>query len=105
MVLMLDHVIIFRADDLPADTEQELLRQLGRLKDVPGVLKFASGKNFSDRSRGFEYCVRATLADKAALDAYQDDPLHLEVVAYNRSVTSEHLCVDFEWDEPNTDGA
>jgi len=93
--LMLDHVIMFRADDLDAETEAELMRQLGRLKDVPGVLDFALGKNFGDRSRGFDYCMRVTFADKDALDAYQDDPLHLEVVAYNRQVTSEHICVDF----------
>lgn len=104
MGLMLDHVIMFKADQLSGETEAELMRQLGRLKDVPGVLDFALGKNFGDRSRGFDYCLRVTFADKASLDAYQDDPLHLEVVAYNRQVTSEHICVDFMW-EPATDSA
>jgi len=97
-VAMLDHVIMFKAENLSAETDAELMRQLGRLRDVPGVLDFALGKNFGDRSRGFDYCLRVTFADREALDIYQDDPLHLEVVAYNRQVTSEHICVDFIWE-------
>ena len=90
-------MIIFRAAGLAPAAEAELLAQLGRLGDVPGVLGFAVGKNFGARARGFDYCVRITFADRAALDAYENDPLHREVVRYNRAVTSEHLCVDFEW--------
>ncbi|MDF2826555.1 MAG: stress responsive barrel domain protein [Mycobacterium sp.] len=98
---MIDHVIIFRADDLSEEASDELLEQLGRLSQVPGVLDFALGKNFGNRSRGFDYCMRITFADQASLEAYDADPLHQEVVKYNRAVTSEHLCVDFEW-EPVT---
>jgi hypothetical protein len=98
MLCMLDHVIMFKAENLGPETDAELMRQLGRLRDVPGVLEFALGKNFGERSRGFDYCVRVTFADESALDAYQEDPLHLEVVAYNRKVTSEHICVDFVWE-------
>lgn len=94
---MIDHVIMFKAEGLDADAERELMDQLARLEDVPGVVEFALGKNFGDRSRGFDYCVRVTFADRAALDAYQAHPLHLDVVTYNRSVTSEHICVDFAW--------
>ena len=101
---MLDHVIMFRAEDLSPAAEEELMAQLGRLRDVPGVLEFALGKNFGARSRGFDYCVRVTFADEASLDAYQDDPLHLEVVAYNRRVTSEHICVDFLYEPASTAG-
>jgi hypothetical protein len=100
-VVMIDHVIIFRADDLSDEGSAELLEQLGRLSQVPGVVDFALGKNYGNRSRGFDYCLRITFADKAALEAYDADPLHQEVVKYNRAVTQEHLCVDFEW-EPVT---
>jgi hypothetical protein len=98
MTAMIDHVIMFRAEGLSNEGSAELMEQLGRLAAVPGVLGFALGKNFGDRSRGFDYCVRVTFADKAALDAYQEHPLHLDVVRYNRAVTDEHICVDFEWD-------
>ena len=94
---MIDHVIIFKAEDIPPETEATLLARLGELAAIPGVLGFALGKNFGSRSRGFDYCLRVTLEDRAALDRYEAHPIHLDVVAYNRTVTSEHLCVDFEW--------
>jgi hypothetical protein len=98
MAPMIDHVIMFRAERLSKEGSAELMDQLGRLAEVPGILGFALGRNFGDRSRGFDYCLRVTFADKAALDAYQEHPLHLEVVRYNRAVTDEHICVDFEWE-------
>jgi hypothetical protein len=95
---MLDHVICFKAPQLDEQQAAELREQLGRLGDVPGVVEFAIGMNFGERSRGFDFCVRVTFADRAGLDAYQEDPLHLEVVTYNRAVTEEHICFDFEWE-------
>jgi len=93
-----DHIILFKAENLPPEVDTELMRQLGSLAKVPGVLDFALGKNVSDRSRGFDYCMRITFADQAAHEAYQAHPRHLEVVKYNRTVTTEHICVDFPWD-------
>ncbi len=95
---MIDHVIAFKAPKLDEQASAELMEQLTRLGDVPGVEDFAIGMNFGDRSRGFDFCLRVTFADRAALDAYQEDPLHLEVVTYNRAVTEEHICFDFEWE-------
>jgi hypothetical protein len=94
---MLDHVICFKAD-LDEATDAELMRRLATLATVPGVEAFALGKNYTDRSRGFDYCMRITFADRAALDAYQENELHLDVVRYNRSVTTEHIAFDFEWE-------
>jgi hypothetical protein len=92
-----DHIIMFKAEGLDADTEGELMRQLASLGDVPGIVDFALGKNVGDRSRGFDYCMRITFLDQEAHDAYQADPHHQAVVRYNRTVTTEHICVDFLW--------
>lgn len=94
---MLDHVIMFKAPDLDEAGQEELFEKLATLERLPGVVAFALGKNYTDRSRGFDFCMRITFESPAALDAYQDHPHHLEVVAYNRAVTEEHICVDFEW--------
>lgn len=96
---MIDHVIMFKSEHIDADTEATLFSRLAELREIPGVLGFALGKNFGDRSRGFDYCMRVTLATKVDLDRYQEHPIHLDVVAYNRTVTDEHICVDFEWSE------
>lgn len=102
---MLDHVIVFRpAPGLSAEDERELFDQLRRLAQVPGVVGFALGANVGARSRGFDICLRVTFEDSAALDAYEAHPLHLEVVAYNRQVTTEHLCVDFGWEPVSVSG-
>ncbi|BCB91320.1 Dabb family protein [Phytohabitans suffuscus] len=101
---MIDHVIMFRAEGLPPETERTLMARLGELATIPGVVGFALGKNFGERSRGFDYCLRVTLRDRAALEEYEEHPVHLAVRAYNRSVTTEHICVDFEWTPSTVEG-
>jgi hypothetical protein len=98
---MLDHVIAFRADLTP-DGEDELFAKLRVLATIPGVLGFAVGKNHGERSRGFDYCMRITFADRDALARYEEHPTHVEIRAYNRAHTIEHICVDFDWDEVPT---
>lgn len=95
---MFDHFIAFKAENLDPATEAELMARLGALSEIPGILGFALGKNVSSRARGFDYCMRITFDSSAAHDAYQAHPRHLEVVAYNRQVTTEHICMDFEWE-------
>jgi hypothetical protein len=95
---VLDHVIMFKAASLSAEGESELFAELAKLKDVPGVVDFALGKNFGDRSRGFDYCMRITFKSREDLAAYDAHPIHHAVVAYNRAVTDEHICVDFDWE-------
>ena len=53
-------------------------------------------ENFGARSRGFDVCMRVTFDTREDLDAYEAHPIHKEVVAYNRQVTQEHICFDFE---------
>lgn len=94
---MIDHVIMFKASQMTADGEAELFEKLATLRQIPGVIDLAIGKNFGARSRGFDYCMRITFASRDDLDAYEAHPTHRDVVPYNRAVTDEHICVDFEW--------
>ena len=93
---MIDHVIAFKAPDLDSEAQNALLAKLSELQHVPGVREFALGKNFGARSRGFDICMRITFDSRADLDAYEEHPIHKDVVAYNRQVTEEHICFDFE---------
>jgi hypothetical protein len=94
---LIDHVIAFKALRLGAQEEAELFDRLAELGTVPGVVGFALGRNEGDRSRGFDVCMRVTLESWEALQAYENHPVHKDVVAYNRKVTAEHICFDFEW--------
>ena len=40
--------------------------------------------------------MRITFESREDLDVYEEHPIHKEVVAYNRQVTQEHICFDFE---------
>jgi hypothetical protein len=93
---VIDHVIAFKAPGLDPATEKELFAKLGELRLVPGVREFSLGRNFGGRSRGFDICMRITFATREDLETYERHPLHNEVVAYNRTVTEEHICFDFE---------
>jgi hypothetical protein len=95
---VIDHVIMFKSEQLSNQGEQELYANLGKLLDIPGIVDIAIGKNFGERSRGFDYCMRVTFETREDLDAYEAHPIHADVVVpYNRAVTDEHICVDFEW--------
>jgi stress responsive alpha/beta barrel protein len=93
---VIDHVIAFKAPGLDPTQEKELFAKLGELRQVPGVREFALGRNFGERSRGFDVCMRITFETREDLDAYEAHPIHKDVVAYNRKVTEEHICFDFE---------
>jgi Stress responsive A/B Barrel Domain len=93
---VIDHVIAFKAPNLDAEEEKALFAKLAELQHVPGVREFALGKNFGARSRGFDVCMRITFDSREDLDAYEVHPIHKDVVAYNRQVTEEHICFDFE---------
>ncbi len=93
---MIDHVIAFKAPGLDPEAEKELFAKLGELRQVPGVREFSLGRNFGERSRGFDVCMRITFDTREDLDAYEEHPIHKQVVAYNRQVTEEHICFDFE---------
>ncbi len=93
---MIDHVIAFKAPNLDPQAEDALFAKLAELQNVPGVRGFALGKNFGARSRGFDVCMRITFDSRDDLDAYEEHPIHKDVVAYNRQVTEEHICFDFE---------
>lgn len=93
---MIDHVIAFKAPGLAPEAEKALFAKLGELRHVPGVREFTLGRNFGDRARGFDICMRITFDTRDDLDAYEEHPIHKEVVTYNRKVTEEHICFDFE---------
>jgi hypothetical protein len=82
---MLSHVVIFwthpnnpkAADDLVAGANQYL-------RDVPGVLNFHVGKMMPSHrpvvDQTYQVALNLQFADKAAEDAYQNHPKHLEFV-------------------------
>ena len=94
---MRDHMISFKAE-LDEEGERELFARWARLREIPEVVELVVGKNVGSRARGFDYCMRITFESEDGLRAYEEHPLHQDVRTYNRSVSIEHICFDFEWD-------
>ena len=76
---MLKHIVLFKLKDKSdaAATKEILLSMKGR---VPEVLDIEVGTDVLHSERSYEIALTVTLADLAALDRYQDDTYHCDVV-------------------------
>ena len=70
----------------------------GRIRIVTctGVRSLSVGTNVAVPESNADVSLVLDLDDLDALQAYQEHPAHLEVVAYIRSVTGSRMAVDFE---------
>ncbi len=94
-----EHVVLVRPK--PEATEEHLAelraQLLGLEEKLPGILHATCGRNFSERSGGYEIGFVVRFADRAALEHYLPHPLHREVVErYVRPHTDGVLVVDYE---------
>jgi len=92
---MVTHIVLFRFADLSdADAAvQKLLSMKGRIAALSDV---EAGVDFTRSERSYEVGLITRHADRAALDAYQADPVHQEVAAYIRARAGGAVAVDFE---------
>jgi Stress responsive A/B Barrel Domain len=61
----------------------------------PRILETNVGVNFSPRSLGYEFAGVMKFADRAAMDAYNTHPVHLELLSWLIPLI-EPIEVDFE---------
>ncbi len=96
---MIEHIVLFRfKDEITDSTKQTIVQELLKLKDkVPSILSITAGKNFTDRSKGFEYGLVVRFEDRQGLDAYQVHPDHQKVIhELIRPALADILAVDYE---------
>lgn len=99
---MFSHVVIFwtRADK-PSAVEELLAGAEEYLRPIPGVLSFHIGRMVpSERpvvEQSYQVALNLIFPDKAAQDAYQVHPLHIEFVEKAFKPNCERVVVyDFE---------
>jgi hypothetical protein len=91
------HVLLIKPRDGSTDEERaELVGAAERLGSVPDVRNFSFGRDFSGRSRGYEYAAVMYFDARDALQAYADDAMHREIVAVFERLGAERLVVDYE---------
>lgn len=84
---MLSHVVIFwiKADSPPDAAEVVLAGCYQYLKDLPGVVNFHAGRMVPSHrpvvDQSYQVGLNVVFTDKAAEEAYQVHPSHLEFIA------------------------
>lgn len=92
------HIVCFKLND-SSDAEKNAAKEvlLSMKGKVPQILAIEVGTDFLCSARSYDVILQVTLADRAALDAYQNDPYHCDVVkTYMHSHTSASVALDYE---------
>ena len=99
---MLSHIVIFWTDPARPEAAAELLAGAQQyLKDIPGVIHFHAGRMVPSHrpvvDQSYQVALNVIFADKAAEQAYQAHPLHLEFLerVFHRTC-KKVLVYDFE---------
>lgn len=82
---MFSHVVIFWTDPEQPDAADRLIEGIEHyLKDIPGVQHFHAGRMVRSHravvDQTYQVGLNLVFADKAAQDAYQEHPRHVEFV-------------------------
>ncbi|ELR17676.1 stress responsive A/B barrel domain protein [Acanthamoeba castellanii str. Neff] len=95
----IEHLVLFKLKEGTTEEQiAELVAGLQTLASLPGVEKITAGKNFSERSKGFNFALRVTFSGRAALDAYLPHPDHVKVKdQFIVPITEDILAVDYEF--------
>ena len=96
---MIVHIVLLRwTDNAAPEAINDVMTELRLLKDkIPGIVEVTSGKNFSERSKGFTHGLIFHFKDRAALDGYLPHSEHQRVVQkILNPIRSDTLIFDYE---------
>ena len=94
---MIKHIVCFKLKEGESvDKAIEVLRSMeGK---VPTALKIEVGKDFLRSARSFDIILMVDVADRVALDEYQADAYHCDVVKkHMHAVVERSIAVDYEF--------
>lgn len=95
---MIEHIVLMKKR--PETSEAEMERALDALRalkeQIPGIVSFTAGVNFSPRGAGFTHAAVARFTDREALQGYAPHPAHQAVVKLLNEVTQERVIIDYE---------
>ena len=97
---MIHHVVLFKFQSTISSEDIKAIEDglLSMKSKVPDIVSLSVGKNFSERSQGFEFVLSVYLPSKEALASYQSNEYHQAVVTdYIKPKVVETLAVDYEF--------
>ncbi|MDT8862501.1 Dabb family protein [Alkalihalobacillus sp. MEB130] len=96
---MITHIVLIKFSKEVTDAQVDTLieKTLKLKEEIPGIIEIHQGRNFSDRSQGYEVGMTIKFENKQALENFGPHPKHLEVVDYLKSELglADIIVVDF----------
>lgn len=95
---MIKHVVCFKLANPTEDEKNKAKEVLLSMTDkVPTALAIEVGTDFLGSSRSYDVFLQVTLKDRAALDEYQADPYHCDVVkTYMHAHVCSSVAIDYD---------
>lgn len=99
---MIKHIVLWRlkpeAHGKTATKNAQHIKALlsNLLGKIPGLTKLEVGLDFSRTHASADLALYTEFIDRAALDAYQAHPLHVEVKNYIGEATCDRWLADYE---------
>ena len=94
---MIKHIVCFKLNDSSEEQKQAATDILLSMNgNVPQIRSIEVGTDFLCSPRSYDVILQVTLDDRDALDAYQQDPYHCEVVkAYMHKNAASSVALDY----------
>jgi hypothetical protein len=94
---MLMHLVCFKYKrDVDAATRADHRARLAALRTLEGVVDLKVGEDVVQSPRSYDTGLVITFPDRAALDAYQKNPIHVPIAQHGASLSEHVVAVDFE---------
>lgn len=92
---MVVHIVLFKFS-VASDAEEARQRLLAMKGRIAGLVDVEAGLDFTRSERSFDLGLITRHDSRAALTAYQTDPVHVEVATFIRSKMTGAAAVDFD---------
>ena len=94
---MIKHIVCFKLkDNCDANKEKTKEVLLSMKGNVELVRQIEVGTDFLNSPRSYDVILQVELDDRAALDAYQEDPYHVNVVKkHMHDVMESSIAIDY----------
>jgi hypothetical protein len=95
---MIKHIVCFKlSDNSPENCLKAKEVLLSMQGNVPLLRGIEVGVDFLHSARSYDVILQVLLDDAAALDAYQNDPYHCDVVKkHMHAVCAASVAIDYE---------
>jgi len=94
---MVRHIVLFQLKDKSPENltkTADVLR--GMEGKIEGMVSLEVGIDFLRSDRSYDIALNTLFADRSALEAYQNHPVHLPVKAHMHAVRASSVAADYE---------